>query len=208
MPPARRIRPRPPPPGFTDLGALPGVRLRIGYHRADNFTGAPLPGYGAPGAWLLDAVAAEIAGVRDGLLPLGLGLVVYDAYRPRRATLAMVRFCRTHGKEHLLDGWVSADSHHNRATTIDLGLCRLDDGAELDHGTAWDAFEPRSHLRGVDGPALEHRLLLNERMVARGFVPYSKEWWHFRLPVDEEAPVRDVPYGADEPDEGAWRPPW
>ena len=44
----------PPPEGFVDLSEhVSGVLLSIGYHVAENFTGAPLPGYGAPGAWML-----------------------------------------------------------------------------------------------------------------------------------------------------------
>ena len=57
---------REPPDGWVDLrDVVPGIRLDIRYHTADNFTGAPLPGYGAPGAWLLAKPAQALAAVQQ-----------------------------------------------------------------------------------------------------------------------------------------------
>ena len=43
---------RAPPEGFVDLAtAVHGIQLAPRYHTPDNFTGAPLQGYGAAGAW-------------------------------------------------------------------------------------------------------------------------------------------------------------
>src|SRR5690349_23952608 len=52
---------RTPPNGWIDLRvAIPDGVFAIGYATSDNFTGAPLPGYGAPGAWLRDDAAAAL----------------------------------------------------------------------------------------------------------------------------------------------------
>lgn len=181
------------PPDFVDLARLPGVRLAIGYARADNFTGAVLPGYEVPGAWLHESAAAALVRVLDRLAPRGLGLVVYDAYRPRRATEAMVAWCEANGREELLAGWVGRTSRHNRGVAIDVSLAWRD-GGELPMGGAWDEFDARSHAAGAIGAARANRRELAEAMGAEGFAPYWREWWHFERPVDPLPPVRDVPY--------------
>jgi D-alanyl-D-alanine dipeptidase len=194
-------RARPAPAGFTDLRTLPGLRFDGGYHRADNFTGRRLPGYGAPGAWLVDAAAEALAAVQADLRPRGLGLLVYDAYRPRRATVAMVDWCERTGRAHLLDGYVGRRSRHNRGTAVDVGLVHLASGGVLPMGTAWDAFHAGSWFGHAVGAARANRRALREAMTARGFRPYDREWWHFELPLEPAPPERDVPYGADEPGE-------
>jgi D-alanyl-D-alanine dipeptidase len=202
---AQRLRP--PPPGFVELAAaVPGVRLEIGYHRASNFTGAPLPGYAAPGAWLMGHVAEDLSRVQAELAPRGLGILCYDAYRPRRATHAMIHWARTAGRQDLLDGYIARHSRHNVGATIDLTLVDLATGHPLEMGTRWDTFTAASHTASATGLAAENRALLHGLMVAHGWQPYSKEWWHFRF-LAADGPSRDVPYGADEPDEGAWRAP-
>ncbi len=186
-----------PPPGFVDLRlAIRDVRVVAGYHRADNFSGAPLPGYEAAGAWLRADAAAALAEAADELARAGFGLVVYDAYRPRRASRAMVAWARAQGHEDLLEqGWIAARSAHNEGRAIDVGLFARGDGQIVDMGSAWDHFGPSSFLRAVEGSALERRLLLRDAMVRAGFVPYAREWWHFTWP-DSAVPSSslDRPY--------------
>jgi D-alanyl-D-alanine dipeptidase len=192
---------REPPEGFTDLRTIAGVRLDVGYHRPDNFMCNVADGYAAPGAWLVDAAAERLAAVSRDLSRERLGLVVHDAYRPRRATRQMVAWCETHGMEHLLDGWIGRESRHNRGTAVDVSLVQLGSGARLPMGSAWDEFESASIFDVAVGPARAHRRLLREAMTRHGFRPYDREWWHFELTLDPMPPPRDVPYGRDERDE-------
>ncbi|HET6584005.1 MAG TPA: M15 family metallopeptidase, partial [Nannocystaceae bacterium] len=108
-PPAAARRSSPPPPGLVDVVAfVPHVRLAIGYATADNFTGAPLPGYDVPGAWLHPAATDALAAAARELADDGLAIVVFDAYRPRRASVAMVEWARASGRMDLLrDGFVA-----------------------------------------------------------------------------------------------------
>lgn len=199
---------RPPPPGFVELAAaIPDLRLDVGYHRASNFTGAPLPGYGAPGAWLQGHVAEDLASIQRELAPRGLGLLCFDAYRPRRATHAMVHWAERTGQLRLVhEGYISPRSRHNVGATVDLSLAELETGRPLDMGTTWDTFTAASHTANATGRVQENRALLHGLMVAHGWQPYSKEWWHFRYLAADGEP-RDVPYGVEEPEEGAWRAP-
>lgn len=184
-----------PPAGLVDLRAsIPTLRLSIGYATADNFTGAPLPGYEVPGAWAHPALALALGDVDRALAQTGLGLLVYDAYRPKRATEGMMAWVRAHGRQDLVnDGYIAARSQHNRGLAIDLTLVDRAAGTPLDMGGAWDTFDPSSAAFAATGPALDHRKQLRDVMTRHGFVPHQGEWWHFSLP-HAEAPVLDVPY--------------
>jgi D-alanyl-D-alanine dipeptidase len=199
---------RPPPEGFSDLRAvLPGACFHIGYHRADNFTGAPLPGYGAPGAWLLKAPADALIDVQADVRAAGFTLIVYDSYRPYRGTQAMVAWATRTDQVVLLDtGYIARRSRHNHGDTIDLGLADPVTCEPIDMGTPWDTLDERSHTMNATGKALENRMVLKHAMENHGFHYYSKEWWHFQFGL-EGTKARDVPYGCQEADEGAWTPP-
>lgn len=200
-----------PPAGWVDLAVhIPGIVLDIRYHTADNFTGAPLPGYGAPGAWMRTTPADALRKVQEILGQRGLGLKVFDAYRPLRGTLGMVAWAKRTGQVHLLDnGYVSRRSGHNRGNTIDLTVIELATGQELDMGTPWDTLSEASHTMSAKGKALENRLILKDTMRPQGFVNYWKEWWHYVYvePGEKELPHRDVPYGCFEVPEGKFEPP-
>ncbi len=181
------------PPELVDLATFDGVRLDIGYARADNFTGAVVPGYEAPGAWLLRPAAEALRHVLETLARERLGLVVYDAYRPRRAAHAMADWCAAHAPE-LLRGYIARESRHSRAIAIDVGLVHRESGALLPMGTAWDTFSPASWFATAVGAARVNRRTLRDAMSAHGFVPYDREWWHFEHASAPLPPVLDVPY--------------
>ena len=196
-----------PPRGFVDLRRfIPGIKLKILYHTRRNFTGAPLPGYGAPGAWMLRKPALALRRVHLRLKKRGLGLLVYDAYRPIRGTLGMVAWTYRTRQTHLLRrGYIARRSGHNHGHTVDLTIVSLKTGKPLDMGTAWDTLDPRSHTYNAKGRVLRNRLLLKKQMRRVGFSPYLKEWWHFRYRMKRTRP-RDVPYGCYEAPERKWRP--
>ena len=182
-----------PPPRFVDLAeAVPGVVLEVRYATADNFTGAPLPGYAPNVLWVYEDTAWALAEVQDEFAANGMRLRIYDAYRPARASVAMVDWAIEHGRIDLVtQGYVGRRSNHARGNTVDLTVDGPD-GRPLDMGTDWDAFTPASHYRGVEGEAMRNRRRLRRAMQRVGFVPYAREWWHFSLP--SQKPRLDVPY--------------
>ena len=182
------------PRDFVDLRALVGLTFEIGYATDTNFTGAVLPGYAVAGAWLHVSAAEALERVLSALRHDGEGLVVYDAYRPARASAEMARWCEANGQEALLDGWVGRTSRHNRGIAIDVGLISLD-GRTLPMGGSWDAFDPASFAENAVGEARDNRARLSAAMQEQGFSPYWREWWHFERPVDPLPPALDVPYG-------------
>ena len=156
------------------------------YATPNNFTGAPLPGYGANRAFLRREAAAALARVQRRLAPGGLTLRIYDAYRPVRATLAMVDWTRRTGREDLLrDGYIASRSRHNLGLAVDLTLVALADGRELEMGTPFDTFSPAAHTANASGAVAANRRRLVEAMAREGFVSYDQEWWHFSYPVPD-----------------------
>ena len=181
---------------LVDVRALDSTIVAdMRYATANNFTGAPLPGYGANRALLRREAAAALARVQRRVAPEGLTLRIYDAYRPVRATLAMVEWTRRAGREDLLrDGYIASRSRHNLGLAVDLTLAEGSgpSARELDMGTAFDTFSAAAHTANAAGAVAERRRRLVAAMAAEGFTNYDQEWWHFSYAVPD--PVRfDLP---------------
>lgn len=164
----------------------PTIRVELRYATANNFTGTRLPGYDARLALLHRGSAEALARVQRRLREQGFGLKVFDAYRPVRATLAMVTWAERSGNVWVLDqGYVARQSGHNRGNTIDLTVVEPRSGRELDMGTPFDTFSEAAHTANATGQVMENRMVLKRAMEAEGFVNYEKEWWHYRLPAND-----------------------
>ena len=162
----------------------PDIRVEMRYATSNNFTGAPLPGYEANRALMRREAAAALAKVQQGLRGRGLGLLVYDAYRPVRATEAMVAWTERVRRQDLIrDGYIASRSRHNLGVAIDLTLIDLDTGLPLEMGTAYDEFSVAAHTANAIGRVAEHRRWLVEAMESEGFTNYEQEWWHFSFEV-------------------------
>ena len=159
------------------------------YATSNNFTGAPLPGYEANKAYLRPEVAAALAVVNADLRLQGYGLKIFDAYRPVRASEAMVAWAqRTNRTDLLRDGYIAARSRHNLGVAVDLTLYLLANRMEVSMGTPYDYFGRAAHTSSARGQIARNRQILVRTMERQGFVNYDKEWWHFSYAV--ENPVR------------------
>jgi D-alanyl-D-alanine dipeptidase len=182
--------------GFVDVSTYaPGIRTDLRYATDDNFTGKRLPGYCKPIAVLRRPAAQALGRAARTLERQNLGLLVYDAYRPARATRAMVRWAERTGNEWVLtQGYVARRSNHNQGAAVDLTLVRASDGRPLTMGTDYDAFTTRSHTANATGRARTNRLTLKRAMEGAGFRNYRREWWHYDFPR-AAGPARDIPLG-------------
>ncbi len=170
--------------GLALLADVAGPQPDLRYATARNFTGAPLPGYGCTRRVLLRPRAARALEAAEGdLRRRGLGLRVLDAYRPARASRAMVAWARRTGNEHLLRGYIAERSNHNRALAVDVTLVDRRRGRALWMGTHYDAFTPAAHTASASGEVAHRRAVLVRAMAARGFANYRREWWHFDFPT-------------------------
>jgi D-alanyl-D-alanine dipeptidase len=179
---------------LVDVRTLdPSLRIEVRYATPSNFTGAPLPGYEAPRVLLHRQVAAALVRVQRRLRPRGLGLLLYDGYRPVRATQAMVAWAERQGRQDLLEGgYIARRSRHNLGVAVDLTVIDLGSGVPLDMGTVFDEFSPAAHTTNATGEVLAHRRVLVEAMEAEGFRNLPEEWWHFSYEVPAARPL-DVP---------------
>jgi D-alanyl-D-alanine dipeptidase len=165
------------------------IVVDLRYATRNNFTGAVLPGYEANRAYLRGEAAAALALVQEDLRSQALGLRILDAYRPARATDAMVAWTyRSNRTDLLRDGYIASRSRHNLGVAVDLTLVVLATGAEVDMGTPFDTFSSAAHTANARGQIARNRQILKRTMERQGFVNYEKEWWHFSYPVPN--PVR------------------
>jgi D-alanyl-D-alanine dipeptidase len=165
------------------------IRVDARYSGANNFTGARLPGYEANRAFLRREAAAALGRVQRRLASGGLGLKVWDGYRPVRATLAMVEWAERTGQTRLLDsGYIARRSRHNQGVAVDLTLVELTRGTELDLGTPFDTFSEAAHTANATGRVRRYRDLLVRVMEEEGFKNYDQEWWHFSYLLPDVVP--------------------
>jgi zinc D-Ala-D-Ala dipeptidase len=194
-------------PAFVDASeAVPGLVVEMRYAGDHNFVGSRIDGYQRRLCLLTKQAAAALGAVQHDLAEQGLGLKVFDCYRPARAVAHFVQWAQNlsdqRGKDEFYpdvdkrdlfrDGYIAERSSHSRGSTVDITVVRLADGkpaTELDMGTAFDRFSPRSWPGdpNVAAAARQNRALLAAAMTRRGFRPYDKEWWHFTL-ADEPFP--------------------
>jgi zinc D-Ala-D-Ala dipeptidase len=161
----------------------PTIMVDAKYATAENFTGAPLPGYEGKRALLRREAASALARVQRRARFEGFALKIFDAYRPVRATRAMVEWAERTGQRHLLrNGYIASRSWHNLGLAVDLTLIG-GDGRELDMGTPFDTFSSAAHTANATGEVAANRRLLVRLMEAEGFTSYEKEWWHFSYSV-------------------------
>lgn len=198
------------PDGFVHLSeTAPGVEVELRYATDDNFTGSVVDGYRSTDAAILREHAAEALGaVQRELEQQGLGLLVWDAFRPTRAVDYFVEWARNPDdstqaeyypgleKAQLFElGYIAEHSRHSLGGTVDLTLIRLADGEALDMGGAFDFFGERSHYdaAGLTEEQRQNRALLRTAMELQGFEPYPLEWWHFSYPLPESTEPSDFP---------------
>ena len=169
--------------------AIPGVRLDIRYATSDNFMHEPL--YPVARAFARRPAAQALAKVQEELRPQGLGLKIFDAYRPYRITEKMWEPIKN--PDYVADP--AKGSRHNRGCAIDLTLVQLSDGTELDMGTPYDSFSPTaSHdYLQLPGSVLEHRKLLLDAMERHGFTRFMSEWWHYDCHDYQRFELLDLP---------------
>ncbi len=188
------------PAGFVDIQhyfASHGedVLIDVRYGGADNFVGEPIDGYRAEKIFIAEIAAKALLAVQAELKASGLALKLFDAYRPQRAVDHFVRWAEDLSdermkqkyypnvdKQHLFrDGYIAARSGHSRGSTVDLTIVDRNTGMELDMGTAWDFFDPRSwpSSSAVSDQQRKNRMILRDVMTAAGFTPLKEEWWHF-----------------------------
>lgn len=134
------------PKDFVDAATVvPGLKVDMRYLTDSNFVGRPIKGYRTSKCLLTKRTAEALKAVQEELAPQGLGLKVYDCYRPQRAVNDFVRWGRDVRDQKMkdvfypnvdkrrlfVDGYISSRSGHSRGSTVDLTIVPLAGKAQL-----------------------------------------------------------------------------
>lgn len=170
---------------------MPGLLLDLRYCTINNFTKQPLYPL-LKTTYLRKAAADSLTAIEKELNKSGLGLKIFDAYRPYSVTEKMW--------EPVQDDRYAADpkkgSGHNRGVAVDLTIINLATKEELDMGTGFDNFTDSAHhtFTNLSEAVLQNRLLLKNIMEQHGFKALDTEWWHYYLPNSKEYELLDIDF--------------
>lgn len=182
--------------GLVDITAVaPDIALDMRYATTNNFTGVAV--YPAPRCFLRADVAKRLAAAQAELKAQGLGIKVYDCYRPfaiQKKFWALVPNEDWVAKPVDKDGKPVSGSKHNRGAAVDLTLVDAA-GNELPMPSGFDDFsdKARRDYAGGDPAARANSKRLEAAMAKAGFDPLPSEWWHFDGPGWQGYELLDVP---------------
>jgi CubicO group peptidase (beta-lactamase class C family)/D-alanyl-D-alanine dipeptidase len=165
-------------PELVELARLdPTIKLDIRYASTNNFLGVPV--YSQARAFMQRPAADALVRVNNELKRFGLGLLIYDAYRPWSVTKLFWEATPVNQRIFVADP--KEGSRHNRGCAVDLTLYDLSTGDPVKMTGVYDEMSERSYAKYYGGTSLErwHRDLLRQIMEGQGFDVYSFEWWHF-----------------------------
>jgi D-alanyl-D-alanine dipeptidase len=154
---------------------IPNIVLDIRYATANNFTKEKI--YNLAKAYARKPVAEAVKKAQAELNKQGLGIKVFDGYRPYSATIKFYEVCR----DTTFVASPYRGSRHNRGCAVDITLIDLKTKQELKMPTPYDAFvkEARPTYPIKDDEAKKNRELLIKVMSKYGFKVNASEWWHF-----------------------------
>jgi len=169
---------------------IPDIVLDIRYATTNNFTHHQM--YKEAKAFARLPVVLALKEAQADLKKKGLGIKIYDAYRPYAITVKFYEVA--HDTNFVADP--RKGSKHNRGCAIDMGLVDLKTGKELDMPTGFDSFSKRaaSNFADLPKPELDNRAIIKNAMEAHGFKEIPSEWWHFDFNGWSKYPLLDIPF--------------
>jgi zinc D-Ala-D-Ala dipeptidase len=177
---------------MMSLSNLPGIFLDLRYATKNNFIQKRIYPENTNSTYLRKPAFYALAGVAADLGKQGIGLIVFDAYRPYYVTEQFWLVVK--------DDRYAADpargSGHNRGVAIDLTLCDLKSHKPFIMPTEYDNFSDSAHQDFIklDSTRIKNRTLLRTEMIKFGFVPLSSEWWHFSWPESNQFEILNLDF--------------
>ena len=171
---------------------VPGIIYDLRYASVNNFMKRLMYPAGTNITFLRAPAANALMEVQVELNQKGLGLKIFDAYRPYSVT---VKFWELVKDERYVAN-PSKGSGHNRGTTIDLTIINLQTKTELNMGTEFDNFSDTAHhgFTLLPEEVLQNRILLKTTMEKHGFKPYNDEWWHYSFSNGKQFEILDIDF--------------
>lgn len=177
--------------GLVELTKLdPSIKLDIRYATKNNFVGKVI--YDEARAFLQSPAADALVRIQRTLTKQGVGLVIFDGYRPLSATKIFWEVTPASKKKYVANP--SKGSRHNRGCAVDLGLFDLKSGENLEMPTDFDDFTERASIgyNGATKQQKRNREILRGAMESDGFKVYPAEWWHYDFQQCPESRILDI----------------
>lgn len=172
------------------LVVQPALLQEIRYATPYNFTGKQL--YPFPAAFIHKDLAGPLRKIQQELSRQGMGLKIYDGYRPLSVQQRMWNLIRD---ERYVSDPSKNRGRHTRGTAVDVTLVdRM--GDELRMPTVFDDFTEKAHRSSTTWTPEQraNSRRLQEVMTKNGFIPYPYEWWHFDYKNWERYPPLDISF--------------
>jgi len=169
---------------------VPGIKLDIRYATENNFFGKAV--YNISKAFLRFPAAESLKKIQHELNKIGLGLKIYDAYRPYGVT---VKFYEKYPDPNFVAS-PSKGSRHNRGCAVDLTIVNLKTGEEIKMPTGYDDFTEKANVNytNLSEEQIKNRKLLMDVMTSNSFIPYGSEWWHYDFKGWEKFELMDLSF--------------
>ena len=168
------------------------IKLDIRYATENNFVGRKV--YPEARAFLQKPAAKAVLRVHRKLAKQGLGLVIFDGYRPWTITKLFWEVTPEDKRKFVANP--ERGSKHNRGCAVDLSIYDLKTGELLDMPSGYDEFTERASPDYAGGTAEQraNRELLRRLMEAEGFTVNPNEWWHFDYKDWEKYAIYDISF--------------
>ncbi|MEY3432155.1 MAG: hypothetical protein RL131_91 [Bacteroidota bacterium] len=179
--------------GLVELKRMiPSIRYDLRYATQQNFTGKRLYPPNSQFSFLRLTAAKGLQSVAEDLSKQGLGIVVWDAYRPYRVTVKFWKLI--HDERYVANP--SKGSGHNRGIAIDLTLYDLKSGILLDMPTDFDDFSEKAHhgYPNLTPLQIKNREILKYTMEKYHFISFDTEWWHYSWPDPKKYSILDLSF--------------
>ncbi len=171
---------------------IPGIVYDLRYASRNNFMQQLMNPAGTTVTFLRSPAAVALKIVHDELNEKGLGVKIFDAYRPYSVTVKFWELVR----DERYVAHPAKGSGHNRGIAVDLTIISLKNGQELDMGTGFDNFSDTAHhgFKNLPQTILQNRHLLKSTMEKYGFRAYNDEWWHYSWPEATRFELLDIDF--------------
>ena len=169
---------------------IPNIVLDIRYATENNFLEKVF--YKEAKAFARLPVVKALQAVQAELNAQGLGVKIYDGYRPYAIT---VQFYEAKPDSmYVASPW--SGSKHNRGCALDMTLVDLKTGNELAMPTPYDSGVEASWADAPvkDKKAYKNRELMKAVMAKNGFTVEPSEWWHYNFNGWKDYPLMDMSF--------------
>mgnify|MGYP000299479031 FL=1 len=154
---------------------IPDMMMDIRYATTNNFMKEKI--YTLSKAYARKPVAEALKRAQEEFKKLGFGIIMYDAYRPYKATVKFYELY--HDTTYVASPY--RGSRHNRGCALDMSIVDLKTKKEVKMPTEFDSFKKEAWpSTPVKDPLIrKNRQLIIDTMEKQGFKVNGSEWWHY-----------------------------